>query len=453
MCIHWQLFFIIAKVKGIQLMELLSIQEYINTNNVAYFLIIGASLVIILSYLFSVVSQKTAIPSVILLIFLGFFSKKVFNIGVSDVDWIFSLEILGLVGLMLIVLEGALDLKLSKERWPMIWKSGLIAFLSLIINVFLFTYGIQILISNLDFLTAFIYAIPLSIISSAIVIPSVTQLEEEKREFLIYESTLSDIFGLILFYTVINNVHTSEVAKIGLNVVSNLGGTLILSVVLSYAMIIFFQRINSHVKLFLFISVLLLLYAIGKVFHLSSLLIILVFGLILENRHIFFSGVMKKFLREEKVKEVLADFKLLTAESAFVVRTFFFFVFGLSITIAGIFETRIVLGAFAFLAIIFLGRWLLFKIIVKKDFVPHVFIAPRGLISVLLYFAIPDEFLINDFETGILLFVILGSSIIMAWALVHYKLGKTGRLRKVVKLKTSISLKSIAKQKDINTKA
>ncbi len=432
-------------------MELLSIHNLINTSNVAYLLIIGASLIIILSYLFSLFSQKTAVPSVILLILLGYFSKRLFNIGVDDVDWVFPLEILGIVGLMLIVLEGALDLKLSKDRWPMIWKSGLIAFISLFVNVFVFAYGIQLLVSNLDFLTAFIYAIPLSIISSAIVIPSVNHLEEEKKDFLIYESTLSDIFGLILFYTVINNVHTSEVSKIGLNVISNVGGTLILSVVLSYVMIIFFQRINTQIKLFLFISVLLLLYAVGKVFHLSSLLIILVFGLILENRHIFFSGVMKKFLRENEIKQVLADFKLLTAESAFVVRTFFFFVFGLSITIAGIFKTKVVLGALAFLAILFIVRWILFKLIVKKDFMPHVFIAPRGLISVLLFFAIPTDFLIDDFETGILLFIILGTSIMMAWALVHYKLGKTGRLRQVAKVKSSLKIKHKGSEHDVNS--
>lgn len=416
-------------------MVLLSIQNVVNGDNMAYYLIIGATLVIILSYMFSIISQKTAVPSVIMLILLGFFSKKIFNIGIEDVNWVFPLEILGIVGLMLIVLEGALDLKLSRERWPMIWKSGLIAFLALIINVFILTYGIQLIIGNLDFLTAFIYAIPLSIISSAIVIPSVNNLEEEKKEFLIYESTLSDILGLILFYAVVNNVHTTEATTIGINVIANLGGTLILSVVVGYLMIIFFQRINTQVKLFLFISVLLLLYAVGKVFHLSSLLIILVFGLILENRHIFFFGPLKKFLREGQVKQVLTDFKLLTAESAFVVRTFFFFVFGLSITIAGIFHTRVMVGSFIFLVIIFLVRWILFKVIVKKNFMPEMYIAPRGLISVLLYFAIPEEFVIHDFNSGILLFIILGTSITMAWSLVHYKLGKAGRMKKLADMK------------------
>ncbi len=431
-------------------MVLSIIHDYITESNMAYMLLISGSFIVILSYLFSLFSKKTAIPSVILLIGLGFSVKKIFSVGIADVDWLFPLEILGIVGLMLIVLEGALDLKLSKEKWPIIWKSGLIAILSLFINVFIFTYGIQLIIGNLDFLTAFIYAIPLSIISSAIVIPSVEDLDDEKREFLIYESTLSDIFGLILFYTVINNVNTGEAAKIGLNVISNIGGTLVLSVVLSYLMIIFFQRIKTQVKLFLFISVLLMLYSIGKVFHLSSLLIILVFGLILENRQIFFSGFMSKFLKEDDVKRVLSDFKLLTRESAFIVRTFFFFVFGLSITIAGIFKTKVVIGAIIFLVLMFAVRWLLFKFIVKNSYSTQVFIAPRGLISVLLYFAIPDDFLINDFESGILLFVILGTSVMMAWALVHYKLGRTGRLRKIVGVKKVVKIRALInfKQKE-----
>lgn len=83
---------------------------------------------------------------------------------------------------------------------------------------------------------------------------------------------------------------------------------------------------------------------------------------------------------------------------------------------------------------------------------PQVFIAPRGLISVLLYFAIPDDFLINDFETGLLLFIILGTSILMAWALVHYKLGKTGRLRRVAKVKSTLQMNGHSQDVDVYNK-
>ena len=68
----------------------------------------------------------------------------------------------------------------------------------------------------------------------------------------------------------------------------NLFLTIIFSVFLSYIIIYAFQNIRGHVKLFLIIAILLLIYAIGKLFHLSSLIMILVFGLILNNYRLFF---------------------------------------------------------------------------------------------------------------------------------------------------------------------
>ena len=42
-----------------------------------------------------------------------------------------------------------------------------------------------------------IYSIPLSIISSAVAIPSAASLLKHQKEFVIYESTFSDILGVI----------------------------------------------------------------------------------------------------------------------------------------------------------------------------------------------------------------------------------------------------------------
>ena len=52
---------------------------------------------------------------------------------------------------------------------------------------------------------------------------------------------------------------------------------------------------------------------------------------------------------------------------------------------------------------------------------PQLFIAPRGLITVLLFYAIPAEAQIATFEPGILLFVIIGTSLIMTWAMIKDK--------------------------------
>ena len=58
------------------------------------------------------------------------------------------------------------------------------------------------------------------------------------------------------------------------------------------------------------------------------------------------------------------------------------------------------------------------KIFVQRDILPQVFLAPRGLITILLFFAIPDEYTYENFDSGILLYAIIISCIIMAWALV-----------------------------------
>ncbi|MCU4175531.1 cation:proton antiporter [Carboxylicivirga sp. N1Y90] len=419
----------------------------------AYYLIIGAAIVIIVSYLFNVIARKTNIPSVILLIVSGYAVKELIGFEFNEADWFLPLEILGIVGLILIVLEAALDLELKRSKVKIIWQSSLVATLSLFFNTFFLAYGIQFFIGNMDWLTAVIYAIPLAITSSAIVIPSVAGLNREKREFLIYESTISDILGIMFFYLLVENLDTQGATMVGLNVLSNIGGTLVLSVLISYAMIFLFQKMRSDVKLFLFFAVLVLIYGIGKLFHLSSLLMILVFGLILENRTLFFSGKLKRFLDEANVTKVLGEFKLLTRESSFVVRTFFFFVLGISITLAGVFVPSILMLTTYFIVGMYGFRWLIFKLIFKRDYFPQFFIAPRGLISVLLFFAIPKEFRINDFELGILLLSIVVTSLVMAWSLVHDSMGKHGRIKRYLLFRRMVQRgQSISRKRESNAK-
>ena len=61
---------------------------------------------------------------------------------------------------------------------------------------------------------------------------------------------------------------------------------------------------------------------------------------------------------------------------------------------------------------------------------PEVMIAPRGLISILLFYAIPEEFQVHDFESGVLFIVIIVTSLVMAFSLMSQKKGND--LSKVV---------------------
>jgi NhaP-type Na+/H+ or K+/H+ antiporter len=340
--------------------------------------------------------------------------------GVAKPDLLPILEVLGVVGLILIVLEAALDLQLLKEKIGLIVKSFLVALIGLGATAYLAALALNFLI-EVEVLNALLYTIPLSILSSAIILPSIGDLDKDKREFMIYESTFSDIIGIIGFYSVLTMVGSKAGESVYTEVLGNLALTVIISVVISYILIYVFQNIKGHVKLFLLIAILLLLYAIGKMFHLSSLIIILIFGMILNNYKVFFRGKLLKLLNIEKVDEVLDDMKVITAETAFVVRTFFFIIFGWSVYLGSLLSFKVIGIGLVILAIIYAIRAIVLFLFNGRDIVTQLFLAPRGLITILLFFAIPQEFTIGPEFQGVLLFVILISCLIMTWSMISNK--------------------------------
>ena len=386
-----------------------------------YHLIIIFSVTIIISYFFNLYAKKSGIPAVLLLIGLGIGINYVLRFsGFPKPNLLPILEVLGVVGLILIVLEAALDLQLLKEKVGLIIKSFLVALIGLAGTAYLAALALNYLM-EVEVLNALLYTIPLSILSSAIILPSIDDLDEDKREFMIYESTFSDIVGIIGFYSVLTMVGSGSNESVYGEVFGNLALTVVFSIIISYTLIYVFQNIKGHVKLFLLIAILLLLYAVGKMFHLSSLIIILIFGMILNNYKVFFRGGLMRLLNEEKVEEVLDDMKVVTAETAFVVRTFFFIIFGWSVYLGSLLSFKVIGIGLVILFIIYLVRAITLFIFNGKNIVTQLFLAPRGLITILLFFAIPEELSIGPEFQGVLLFVILVSCLVMTWSLISYK--------------------------------
>ncbi len=387
----------------------------------SYHLIIIFSITIIISYFFNLYSKKSGVPAVLLLIGLGIIINYSLRLsGFSKPDLLPFLEVLGVVGLILIVLEAALDLELVKEKAGLIIKSFSVALIGLAATSY-FSALALIYFVGADLITALLYSVPISILGSAVILPSVDDVETEKREFVIYESTFSDILGIIAFYTILSLAGASSSENVSVGVFGNLLLTILFSLAISYVLIYVFQNITGHVKLFLLIAVLLLLYAVGKMFHLSSLIIILIFGIMLNNYKVFFRGGLMALLDEERVNTVLHDMRVITAETAFVVRTFFFIIFGWSVFLGLLLNFKVVGMGLVFLAIIYLTRLILLFIFNGRNILLEFFLAPRGLVTILLFFAIPEEFNVGDEFQGVLLFVVLISCLLMAWGLISYK--------------------------------
>ncbi|WKN43110.1 cation:proton antiporter domain-containing protein [Tunicatimonas pelagia] len=375
-------------------------------------------LVIVFSYAFSIVSRKTNIPSVLLLIGLGVgiqYALKYLEIDAGTT--LFQiLEVLGIFGLIMIVLEAALDLKLTRDKLPLIIKSFSIALLALVATSLAIAYLLYSTIIPV-FLTALVYSVPLSVMSSAIIIPSVASLSEHKREFLIYESTFSDILGIMYFYFLTGNLETQQATTVITDVVSNVTLTIVLSVVLGYLLVWFFQQLNTEVKLFLLIAVLVLLYSVGKLFHLSSLVIILIFGLMLNNYQLFFRGRLQAWINQSAITKICEEFHLVTIESAFVVRTFFFVVFGMTLELNSLLDQETLLTGMLIVVIMYVIRYICLKSILFRNILPELWVAPRGLITILLFFSIPAQLVTDQFNSGILLCTVLVTSLIMTAAL------------------------------------
>jgi cell volume regulation protein A len=387
----------------------------------SYNLIIEVSIIIILSFLFNRISSKTNIPAVLMLIILGVtiqYGLKYASVG--DIDFFPILEVLGIVGLIMIVLEAALELELKKEKLMPILKSLVIGLFGLVASAWIAALILYQFIPEMTMQSAWLYATPLSILSSAIIIPSVTGLKEHKKEFHVYESTFSDILGIMMFYFLTGGLNPEEDAGV-VGFFGNLILTVVIALVASYAIILIFQNIKTHIKLFLLIAVLLLLYGLGKKMHLSSLIIILIFGLVIANMKLFFKGKLSKYLKYKQAHHIYHELHTITGETAFVVRTFFFVIFGLSIAITSIFNLNVALISSLIILSIYAIRFVLLFIFVGKDILPQLFIAPRGLITVLLFYAIPVEAQVATFDQGILLFVIIGTSLIMTFAMIYDK--------------------------------
>jgi len=394
-----------------------------------YLVIIASSLVIILSFIFNLISKKTNIPSVLLLMLLGVAIQFIFPEAKESPALSKALIIVGKIGLILIVLEAALDLKLRKSKIRLITKSFLMALLGLVGSAFAIAFVLQWFLET-SFYTAFIYAVPLSILSSAIIIPSVSTLIEEKREFMIYESTFSDILGIILFQFLVSPNEFYSTKDVILSVSANIFTTIFIAVIFSYIAVWGIQKLTSHVKLFLIIAVLMLVYAIGSVFHLSSLIIVLFFGLILNNTNIFFVGPLQEIIDKSKIEHLFKEFYVVTLESAFVLRTFFFVIFGLSISLISLIDYHVALKSIAIVATLYAVRFIFLKILLfNKNVTSELFIAPRGLITILLFYTIPSRYLLEGFNEGILLYTILITSLIMSVSLI---IGKNRSIKDVI---------------------
>ncbi len=379
-------------------------------------------LLIIFSYLFDTFARKTKFPAVILLIITGILIRTACNVyGYTDFDFLENLiPVLGTIGLILIVLEGAVELEINREKLPLILKGFLAALFILIANIWILQWVFGVLF-KMEHNEAVLYAIPLSIISSAVAIPSAVGLLSKEKEFVTYESTFSDILGIMIFNYAIRQFESDQ-SLIGGTALVSLGlqilGVIIISLAITYILFRLLQQIHHHVKFFLILALLILVYAFGKLFHLPALVTIFIFGIFLSNVKSLLPQFLLKCLDIEQTEKGFHEFHILTAESTFIVRTFFFLFFGFSIEIIYFDSLSPIIYGLLIFVVMFVIRYVyLSATTLKIKPSALVYMSPRGLISILLFIQLKEVSFLNTTTSPInervLLVVILGSMLVM----------------------------------------
>lgn len=379
-------------------------------------------LLIVFSYLFDRFARKTKFPAVILLMFTGILFRLLSSAyGFNQLGFLDDLiPVLGTVGLILIVLEGALELKISKEKLPLLLKGFIAALVILLLNI----AALQWVFSSLFEMSAHaavLSAIPLAIISSAVAIPSAGGLLDKEREFVVYESTFSDILGIMIFNYALRQFEVGEGLLNSSSLVALLFqiiGVVVISIGITYILFKLLRQIEHHVKFFLILALLILVYAFGKLFHLPALVTIFIFGIFLSNVKSLLPRFLKNYLDLDHTEKELHEFHLLTAESTFLVRTFFFLFFGFSIQLSAFNSIQPLIYGVIIILIMLALRYLYFSattVQIKPS--PLVYLSPRGLISILLFLQLKDisfvDLSLSPIDERVLLIVILGTMLVM----------------------------------------
>jgi NhaP-type Na+/H+ or K+/H+ antiporter len=396
----------------------------------AYSILIVLSVLVVLSYFYNYVAKQLKIPSVLLLIASGVglqYASKIFGLNLPFTKTL--LEILGITGLIFIVLEASLDLKLEKGKNRLISRAflsalGLLAITAgLVALVFFYHY-------ETTFREALIHAIPFSIISSAIAIPSVSNMEADRKEFVVYESTFSDIMGIVAFNFVVADSVSGWDAAIRFGWQTIL--ILIISIGSTASLIWLLANVTTHVRFFLTFAIIILTYSLSKFLHLPSLILVLCFGLVMNNFKLFTFPVVRQHVPFQKLDDALKELKVMTVETAFIIRTFFFLLFGYSVDVALLTSREVLVIGVIIIVLTLVVRSTFLKFLLRISSAPLALIAPRGLITILLFYSIPENMRIENLSEGVLFVVIALTAIAMTIGLLLSKKHSTESMEEII---------------------
>jgi len=372
------------------------------------YIILVLCIIVILSYLFDLAGKYVKIPSVIFLIFLGIglqYFVKAIKLDIPDLQPM--LPVIGTLGLVMIVMEASLDLKLERRKKGLIIKSITSAFVLFAVFTAIFTL-ILVEFLGVTMRDSVLNGIPLAVISSTVAITAAANLRNDEKEFVVYESSFSDALGIVIFDFILISQATLFGAITGF--VLSFVITVIIAVVTTAILAIFLHKIRYHISYVIIMTSVVLVYVMAKMAYLPALMLVLIFGLTLSNNRFFENTPVKNYVDFPKFRNDLKAFGVILSELTFLVRSFFFILFGYYTHVEGLLNQQNILAASGITAGIYLIRYVFGNLLFRIPVVPLFFFSPRGLVNVLLFISIPAAskipFLSEEVFTLVIFFTI-----------------------------------------------
>ncbi len=390
-----------------------------------YQTIFAASIFLLFAFAIEQICRHRGIPSVIALVLSGLLARPALNYYGFEPEGINALiPIVGAIGLVLIVLEGALDIDLRKDHLRVLATTSATAVLSIGLCILLI-YPIAAALLPLNFLQILLLATPFAVISSAVAISGIGILNKDDQEFVVYESSLSDIFGVLLFFALLGSNGTPS--GILINLVGGGLVSILLSIVSAVALTLLLLRSDTHIRFTPLLAGLFALYSLGELLHFSPLIMVLMLGLLLNKPTLITRFKPLSHWVPADYSLTLSEFRTLVLELTFVVRGFFFVLLGYWTDPLDFLSIKAWLAAVIGLAIIYAVRIALLRLIVGRERMKVLlWFAPRGLITVLLFIYAREAFTLPQYLTGSVMLIVLISSSLMMMSkkFVHGESGK-----------------------------
>lgn len=340
-----------------------------------------------LAHALSLLFEKTAVPDVLLLMLLGMIAGPVLGI-VSPESFGEVGETMSSIALVAILFEGGMSLDL--QRLGNTVKASLPVFLATFLGSMALGSAAGILLLKLSFLPALTFGCIIASISPAVALPlaKTLKLERSTTDRLTIETSLTDVFSIILVFT-----FTSAVGGTNISVGRMLGSILsslifaaVIGLLASYVWLRMLSWVrkfpNTNLATFFFLFI---VFGVSDFLGFSGAIASLAFGLGVANKPFAFVERMRgKEL--PPLSSIAEGERSFFDEVIFLLKTFFFVYLGISMRFAS--PLIIGLGLAVVIAIyilrFFAARQLLPRDTLRRDVRYSAIMAPKGLASAVL---------------------------------------------------------------------